>query len=112
MTLDELNNSVQDICSETSIIKEKHKKELEPFDKKIQDLNDKFMDSNLLDKNGNTISVGMTIKHNDIEYKVIRRFQQCFFHFLGNCRVVCTTEKKKKPIEFWPHHLIEFEIVK
>lgn len=111
MTVDQLNAECQLILSEMSIIKEKHKSELAPFDKKIDALNEKFMDEKLVDKNGDTISVGMTIKINNIEYKVIRRFQQCLFQFLGNCRVVCTTENKKKPIELWAHHLTESEIV-
>jgi len=111
MTIEKLNEDVQKVLDEMSIIEERHSKELSPFDKKISDLNETFMDSKLVDKNGNTISVGMTISHNNIEYKVIRRFQQCLFQFLGNPRVVCTTEKKKKPVEYWAHHLIEFEIV-
>jgi len=111
MQVSKLNSEVQAILAEASIIKEKHKAELAPFDNRIDELNEQFMDSQLLDKNGATVKKGMTIKCNGIEYLVIRRFQQSLFQFLGNPRVVCTTEKKKKPVEFHPHHLVEFEIV-
>jgi len=112
MTIDELNDNVQVILAEMTIIKEKHKAELAPFNDKIDSLNESFLDENLLDKNGETVSVGMTIMKNKIEYKVIRRYQQCLFHFLGNCRVVCTTEGKKKYVDIYSHHLNEFEIIK
>ena len=100
MDIDELNKKVQAIMSEVDKIKKAHEVELEPFHDKVKDLNELFLDGKLLDKNGETVKVGASlIDSKGRVFKVLYRYQQCVFNFLGNATVVVLQEGRKRKTE-------------
>lgn len=61
-----------------------------PFYDKVKILEQEFLDKYLIDSNGRTIKKGDIIVNNKIgvTYKVVDRFQQVLFQYLGNPRVL------------------------
>lgn len=60
---------------------------IEPFQKKIEELKDEYLDKYLKDSSGNPVRVGDVIAKKSVKYKVLDRYQQKFFSYLGNPRV-------------------------
>lgn len=58
-----------------------------PFQKKIEELKDEYLDKYLKDSSDNPVRVGDVIAKNSVKYKVLDRYQQKFFSYLGNPRV-------------------------
>lgn len=113
MTIDELNNKSQEILSKISDIKRKHSDELKPYENDLKQLNEQFLDENLLDSTGQIVRVGMFIRHNKSmkEYEVLKRYQQCFVQYLNNPRVVVLKKDGKRTIEISGKELKEYTII-
>ena len=60
---------------------------IESFQKKIEELKDEYLDKYLKDSSDNPVRVGDVIAKNSVKYKVLDRYQQKFFSYLGNPRV-------------------------
>lgn len=114
MTIDELNNKSQEILSEISDIRKRHSDELKPYNDNLIQLNEQFLDENLLDCEGQIVRVGMYICHNQSrkEYEVLKRYQQCFVQYLDNPRVVVLKKDGKRTIEISRKELKEYMIIK
>lgn len=53
----------------------------------------------------------MVIEKNGKRFKVLNRYQQCIFRYLGNARVSVLPEGKKRTLDISPSELVEFTIV-
>lgn len=113
MTIDELNNKSQEILSVITDIKRRHSDELKPYNDNLLQLNEQFLDENLLDCAGQIVRVGMYIRHNQNmkEYEVLKRYQQCFMQYLNNPRVVVLKKDGKRTIEISGKELKEYTII-
>ena len=81
------DDSTRSISIEINRLLEERKKMIEPFQKKIEELKDEYLDKYLKDSSDNPVRVGDVIAKNSVKYKVLDRYQQKFFSFLGNPRV-------------------------
>ena len=112
MTLEELNEQVNSIMLEMREIKKRHTAELKPYDDKIDMLNMSFIDSLLLDKNGDVIQRGMIIRdEKNKEFEVIGKTQQCLFQYLGNAIATVLPIGKKRPVKIHHREISNFTIV-
>ena len=107
----ELNEKAHCIVVEIDKIKEVHTAELKPYRDKLDELNESFLDGKLLDKNGDVVKVGMLIQDSkNKEFKVLRRFQQCFFEFMGNAQVEVLKIGGKRSVNVHYRDLAEYTI--
>lgn len=81
------DDAARDISIEINRLLEKRKKLTAPFQKRIEELKDEYLDKYLKDRNDNPVRVGDVIVKNSAKYKVLDRYQQKFFNYLGNPRV-------------------------
>lgn len=81
------NDAIRDISTEINRLMEERKKLEEPFIKKIEELKDEYLDKYLRDSNDNPIKIGDILVRKSAKYKVVDRYQQKFFNYLGNPRV-------------------------
>lgn len=81
------NDAIRDISTEINRLIEERKKLEEPFIKKIEELKDEYLDKYLRDSNNNPIRIGDILVAKSAKYKVVDRYQQKFFNYLGNPRV-------------------------
>ena len=77
----------------------------------IAQLEESFLDKWLVDSTGRPVSKGMVIEKNGKRFKVLNRYQQCIFRYLGNARVSVLPEGKKRTLDISPSELVEFTIV-
>lgn len=98
-------------------IKDKIKNISDPFYDKVEKLEQEYLDKYLVDCNGKTIKEGDIIINNKIGimYKVVRRFQQVLFQYLGNPRVLVLKYYKgktvgKKEWALFPEDLKEYTV--
>lgn len=89
--VDELIKLRDDLARDISIkinsLLEERRKMIEPFQKQIDKLKDEYLDKYLKDSSDNPVRVGDVIAKNSVKYKVLDRYQQKFFSYLGNPRV-------------------------
>lgn len=81
------DDATKDISVEINRLLEERKKLIEPFQKRIEILKDEYLDKYLKDSNDNPVQVGDVIAKKSAKYKVVDRYQQKFFRYLGNPRV-------------------------
>ena len=81
------DDSTRIISIEINRLLEERRKMIEPFQKKIEELKDEYLDKYLKDSSDNPVRVGDVIAKNSVKYKVLDRYQQKFFSYLGNPRV-------------------------
>ena len=81
------NDAIRDISTEINRLMEERKKLEEPFIKKIEELKDEYLDKYLRDSNDNPVKIGDILVRKSAKYKVVDRYQQRFFNYLGNPRV-------------------------
>lgn len=81
------NDAIRDISTEINRLMEERKKLEEPFIKKIEELKDEYLDKYLRDSNDNPVKIGDILVRKSAKYKVVDRYQQKFFNYLGNPRV-------------------------
>ncbi len=81
------NDAIRDISTEINRLMEERKKLEEPFIKKIEELKDEYLDKYLRDSNDNPVKIGDILVKKSAKYKVVDRYQQRFFNYLGNPRV-------------------------
>ena len=81
------NDAIRDISTEINRLMEERKKLEEPFIKKIEELKDEYLDKYLRDSNDNPVKIGDILVKKSAKYKVVDRYQQKFFNYLGNPRV-------------------------
>lgn len=69
----------------------------QPYEKRIKQKEQEYLDKFLVDCNGNSIHTGDVLINNltGESFKVVDRFQQKLFHYLGNPRVVVVKLNKK-----------------
>lgn len=81
------NDAIRDISTEINRLVDERKKLEEPFIKKIEELKDEYLDKYLRDSNNNPVRIGDILVTKSAKYKVVDRYQQKFFNYLGNPRV-------------------------
>lgn len=81
------DDATRDISIEINRLLEERRKLIEPFQKRIDKLKDEYLDKYLKDSNDNSVRVGDVIANKSAKYKVLDRYQQKFFSYLGNPRV-------------------------
>ena len=81
------DDSTRSISIEINRLLEERKKMIEPFQKKIEELKDEYLDKYLKDSSDNPVRVGDVIAKKSVKYKVLDRYQQRLFKYLGNPRV-------------------------
>lgn len=81
------DDSTRSISIEINRLLEERKKMIEPFQKKIEELKDEYLDKYLKDSSDNPVRVGDVIAKKSVKYKVLDRYQQRLFRYLGNPRV-------------------------
>lgn len=69
----------------------------QPYEKRIKQKEQEYLDKFLVDCNGNIIHTGDILTNNVTgeSFKVVNRFQQKVIHYLGNPRVVVVKLNKK-----------------
>lgn len=69
----------------------------QPYEKRIKQKEQEYLDKFLVDCNGNIIHTGDVLISNvtSDSFKVVNRFQQKLIHYLGNPRVVVVKLNKK-----------------
>lgn len=80
-------DATRDISMEINRLMEERKKLIEPYQKEIEKLKDEYLDKYLRDSNDNPVRIGDVIANGKTKYKVLDRYQQKFFSYLGNPRV-------------------------
>lgn len=80
-------DATRDISMEINRLMEERKKLIEPYQKEIEKLKDEYLDKYLRDSNDNPVRIGDVIANGKTKYKVLDRYQQKFFSYLGNSRV-------------------------
>lgn len=108
---EKLTEDVRSIHSKINQIEEEYKKKIAPFKKEIERLEQSFLDKYLIDSTGKPVKKGMTIEKEGKKYKVLDRYQQCIFQYLGNVRVSALPEGKKRTVDISPDDLCEYTIV-
>lgn len=91
----------------------------QPYEKRIKQKEQEYLDKFLVDCNGNIIHTGDVLINNVTSdlFKVVNRFQQKLIHYLGNPRVVVVTLKKKgkagkKEFSIFPNELQTYYTLK
>lgn len=91
----------------------------QPYEKRIKQKEQEYLDKFLVDCNGNSIHTGDVLINNVTgeSFKVVDRFQQKLFHYLGNPRVVVVTLNKKgksgkKEFSIFPNELQTYYTLK
>ncbi len=69
----------------------------QPYEKRIKQKEQEYLDKTLVDCDGNSIHIGDVLINNvtSDSFKVVNRFQQKLIHYLGNPRVVVVKLNKK-----------------
>lgn len=69
----------------------------QPYEKRIKQKEQEYLDKFLVDCNGNSVHTGDILTNNVTgeSFKVVNRFQQKVIHYLGNPRVVVVKLNKK-----------------
>ena len=106
-----LTKEVQAIYSDIMVFENAYKKQITPLKQKIAQLEESFLNKWLVDSTGRPVCKGMVIEKNGKRFKVLNRYQQCIFQYLGNTRVSVLPEGKKRAIDIFPSELVEFTIV-
>lgn len=99
---EQLTKKVQAIYSEIKVFEDAYKKQIAPLKQKIAQLEESFLDKWLVDSTGRPVSKGMVIEKNGKRFKVLNRYQQCIFRYLGNARVSVLPEGKSELLIFLP----------
>lgn len=91
----------------------------QPYEKRIKQKEQEYLDKFLVDCNGNSIHTGDVLINNltGESFKVVDRFQQKLFHYLGNPRVVVVKLNKKgeagkKEFSIFPNELQTYYTLK
>ena len=108
---EQLTKDVQAIYSEIKVFEDSYKKQIAPLKQKIAQLEESFLDKWLVDSTGKPVCKGMVIEKDGKRFKVLHRYQQFLFRYLGNPRVSVLPEDKKRMIDIVPSELVEFTIV-
>lgn len=84
----------------------------QPYEKRIKQKEQEYLDKFLVDCNGNSIHTGDVLIDNVTgeSFKVVDRFQQKLFHYLGNPRVVVVRlykngKSNKRELSIFPNVL-------
>lgn len=69
----------------------------QPYEKRIKQKEQEYLDKFLVDCNGNSVHTGDILTNNVTgeSFKVVNRFQQKVIHYIGNPRVVVVKLNKK-----------------
>lgn len=108
---EELTNKVAAIIDKIKSIEARINVETAPLRQEIKELEDNFLDKYLKDSSGQPVRKGMVIEKDGKKFKILNRYQQCIFKYLGNARVNVLPEGKKRTIEIWHNELLEYTIV-
>ncbi len=108
---EQLTKEVQAIHSEMKIFEDAYKKEIAPLKQKIVQLEEDFLNRWLVDSTGRPVCKGMTLEKDGKRFKVVDRYQQYLFRYLGNARVSVLPEGRKQTLDIFPSELVEFTIV-
>lgn len=91
----------------------------QPYEKRIKQKEQEYLDKFLVDCNGNSIHTGDVLINNvtSDSFKVVNRFQQKLIHYLGNPRVVVVKLNKKgeagkKEFSLFPNELQTYYTLK
>ena len=91
----------------------------QPYEKRIKQKEQEYLDKFLVDCNGNIIHTGDVLINNvtSDSFKVVNRFQQKLFNYLGNPRVVVVKlnkkgESGKKEFSIFPNELKAYYTLK
>lgn len=91
----------------------------QPYEKRIKQKEQEYLDKFLVDCNGNIIHTGDVLINNltGESFKVVDRFQQKLIHYLGNPRVVVVKLNKKgeagkKEFSIFPNELQTYYTLK
>lgn len=91
----------------------------QPYEKRIKQKEQEYLDKFLVDCNGNIIHTGDVLINNvtSDSFKVVNRFQQKLIHYLGNPRVVVVKLNKKgeagkKKFSIFPNELQTYYTLK
>lgn len=91
----------------------------QPYEKRIKQKEQEYLDKFLVDCNGNIIHTGDVLINNVTSdlFKVVNRFQQKLIHYLGNPRVVVVKLNKKgeagkKEFSIFPNELQTYYTLK
>ena len=91
----------------------------QPYEKRIKNKEQEYLDKFLVDCNGNIIHTGDVLINNvtSDSFKVVNRFQQKLIHYLGNPRVVVVKLNKKgeagkKEFSIFPNELQTYYTLK
>lgn len=91
----------------------------QPYEKRIKQKEQEYLDKFLVDCNGNIIHTGDVLINNvtSDSFKVVNRFQQKLFNYLGNPRVVVVKLNKKgeagkKEFSIFPNELQTYYTLK
>ena len=108
---EQLTKDVQAIYSDIRVFEDAYKKEITPLKQKIAQLEEDFLNRWLVDSTGRPVCKGMTIEKDGKRFKVLDRYQQCIFQYLGNARVSTLPEGKKRTVDIHSSELTEYTIV-
>ena len=91
----------------------------QPYEKRIKQKEQEYLDKFLVECNGNIIHTGDVLINNvtSDSFKVVNRFQQKLIHYLGNPRVVVVKLNKKgeagkKEFSIFPNELQTYYTLK
>ena len=91
----------------------------QPYEKRIKQKEQEYLDKTLIDSKGNSIHTGDVLINNltGESFKVVDRFQQKLIHYLGNPRVVVVKLNKKgeagkKEFSIFPNELQTYYTLK
>lgn len=107
---EQLTKDVQAVYSDIRVFEAAYKKQVAPLKQKIAQLEESFLNKWLVDSTGRPVCKGMTIEKDGKRFKVLDRYQQCIFQYLGNARVSVLPEGKKRAIDIHSSELVEFTI--
>lgn len=107
----QLTKDVQVVLSEIKVIEDSYKKQIAPLKQKIAQLEESFLDKWLVDSTGRPVRKGMIIEKTGKRFKVLDRYQQFLFSYLGNPRVSVLPEGKKRACQIFSSELVEFTII-
>lgn len=87
--LKQRDKALMDITKQINTLVMERDKISEPFQKQIEVLQNEYLDKYLRDCNGNPLKVDDVIINNNTgkKYRVVDRYQQILFGYLGNPRV-------------------------
>lgn len=91
----------------------------QPYEKRIKQKEQEYLDKTLIDSKGNSIHTGDVLINNltGESFKVVDRYQQYLIHYLWNPRVVVVTLNKKgksgkKEFSIFPNELQTYYTLK